>query len=81
MVAGDGRDDEIVFEWANDLYEKKIVPNVSTINVAARNTQARYTLTQGVTGKYPSMFDGSSNNILGVLTALQRLGQLSSSGR
>jgi trehalose 6-phosphate synthase/phosphatase len=66
MVAGDGRDDEIVFQWANDLHEKKIVSNVSTISVAARNTQARFTLTQGVTG---------------VLTALQRLGQLSSTGR
>ena len=51
MVAGDGRDDEIVFQWANDLHEKKIVANVSTISVAARNTQARFTLTQGVTGK------------------------------
>lgn len=52
MVAGDGRDDEVVFQWANDLYEKKIVPSVSTISVASRNTQARYTLTQGVTGEF-----------------------------
>lgn len=82
MVAGDGRDDEVVFQWANDLYEKKIVPNVSTISVAARNTQARYTLTQGVTGKplQPKLMTHLTEN-QGVLTALQRLGQLSSSGR
>jgi len=81
MVAGDGRDDEIVFEWANDLKEKKLVSHVSTINVAARNTQACYTLTQGVTGKSLFILDDSSNHILGVLTALQRLGQLSLTSR
>lgn len=81
MVAGDGRDDEIVFEWANDLNDKKVVPYVSTISVAARNTQARFTLTQGVTGKLLHLMIRLihlANQASGVLTTLQRLGQLSS---
>lgn len=50
FVAGDGRDDEVVFEWANDLKEQNIVPKVSTVCLGSRNTQAMYTLRQGVTG-------------------------------
>jgi trehalose 6-phosphate synthase complex regulatory subunit len=51
MVAGDGRDDEIVFRWANDLGETGSVKNVTTVSLGSRDTQAMKTLTQGVTGK------------------------------
>jgi hypothetical protein len=52
MVAGDGRDDEIVFRWANDLGETGTVKNVTTVSLGSRDTQAMKTLTQGVTGKF-----------------------------
>lgn len=51
MVAGDGRDDEVVFRWANDLGETGAVKNVTTVSLGSRDTQAMKTLTQGVTGK------------------------------
>jgi trehalose-6-phosphatase len=51
MVAGDGRDDEIVFRWANHLGETGAVKNVTTVSLGSRDTQAMKTLTQGVTGK------------------------------
>lgn len=62
MVIGDGRDDEVIFRWANDLDKDGIVANVTTVSLGSRNTEAGYTLTQGVTG---------------VLTVLQRLAMLS----
>ncbi|TVY75729.1 putative alpha,alpha-trehalose-phosphate synthase [UDP-forming] [Lachnellula suecica] len=62
MVVGDGRDDEVIFRWANELQRKKTVQNVTTVSLGSRNTEAGYTLTQGVTG---------------VLTVLQKLAQLS----
>ncbi|KAI1002037.1 putative alpha,alpha-trehalose-phosphate synthase subunit [Podosphaera aphanis] len=49
MVAGNNRDDEVVFHWANELGEKS-VKNVTTITLGSRNTEAGFTLTQGVTG-------------------------------
>ncbi|KAI9700547.1 MAG: hypothetical protein M1820_006701 [Bogoriella megaspora] len=62
MVAGDDREDEIVFRWANKLagaegVEGK-VRDVTTVSVGKRNTEAMATLTQGTTG---------------LVTALQRL--------
>ncbi|KAI9880667.1 MAG: hypothetical protein M1830_001671 [Pleopsidium flavum] len=53
LVAGDAREDEIVFRWANKLGEDKTIRNVTTVSVSSRNTEASATLTQGVTGKYP----------------------------
>lgn len=50
MVAGDGREDEVVFRWANELGKQNIVNNVTTVSLGSRNTEAGYTLTQGVTG-------------------------------
>ena len=50
MVAGDGRDDEVIFRWANDLEKSEQVKNVTTISLGSRNTEAMKTLTQGVTG-------------------------------
>ncbi|KAK2628299.1 hypothetical protein QTJ16_002945 [Diplocarpon rosae] len=58
MVAGDGRDDEVIFRWANELGRDETVKNVTTVSLGSRNTEAGCTLTQGVTG---------------VLTALQKL--------
>ena len=52
MVVGDGRDDEVIFRWANDLSAEKAVKNVSTVSLGSRNTEAGATLTQGVTGMF-----------------------------
>lgn len=51
MVVGDGRDDEVIFRWANELGKDKTVENVTTVSLGSRNTEAGCTLTQGVTGK------------------------------
>jgi hypothetical protein len=50
MVMGDGRDDEVIFRWANQLGKDKTVENVTTVSLGSRNTEAGNTLTQGVTG-------------------------------
>jgi trehalose 6-phosphate synthase/phosphatase len=54
MVAGDGRDDEVIFRWANQLGKDKAVKHVTTVSLGSRNTDAGYTLTQGVTGRSTS---------------------------
>lgn len=51
MVAGDGRDDEVAFRWANGLEKTGEVKNITTVSLGSRNTEAKTTLTQGVTGK------------------------------
>ena len=50
MVAGDDREDEAIFRWANALGKDKLVRHVFTVSVGKRNTQAQSTLTQGMTG-------------------------------
>lgn len=50
MVVGDGRDDEKVFRWANNLGQEKVVKDVVTVSLGNRNTEATATLTQGVSG-------------------------------
>lgn len=50
MVAGDDREDEVIFRWANDLGKAGAVPEVFTVSVGKRNTEAASTLTQGTTG-------------------------------
>lgn len=52
MVVGDGRDDEVIFRWANELDKTGTVANVTTVSLGSRNTEAGYTLTQGVTGTH-----------------------------
>jgi trehalose-phosphatase len=52
MVAGDAREDEPVFRWANLLGKKKEVSRVATVAVGPRSTEAAATLAQGVTGKF-----------------------------
>lgn len=51
LVIGDNRDDEVVFRWANKLGVAKAVANVMTVTLGSRSTEAKATLTQGVTGK------------------------------
>ncbi|KAK3078220.1 hypothetical protein LTS18_008124 [Coniosporium uncinatum] len=50
MVAGDDREDEVIFRWANGLAKGNQVKNVTTVSVGKRNTEAMATLTQGTTG-------------------------------
>ncbi|KKY28100.1 putativetrehalose phosphate synthase subunit [Phaeomoniella chlamydospora] len=50
FVAGDDRDDEPVFRWANNLQAEGCVKSATTVTLAAKNTEASATLTQGVTG-------------------------------
>ena len=51
FVAGDAREDEPVYRWANKLGKDKIVRDVTTVSVSSRNTEASATLKQGVSGK------------------------------
>ena len=50
MVAGDDREDEIIFRWANELAKSNAIASVFTVSVGKRNTEACATLTQGTTG-------------------------------
>ncbi|KAJ2991042.1 hypothetical protein NUW58_g2668 [Xylaria curta] len=50
MVIGDGREDEKVFRWANKLQEDGDVKEAITVTLSNRNTDAKTTLTQGVSG-------------------------------
>lgn len=83
MVAGDGREDEVVFQWANELGREKIVKNVTTVTLGSRNTEASCTLTQGVTGAQPNFISPNKNDftitngVSGCLAVLQRLANLS----
>lgn len=49
FVAGDDREDEVVFRLANGLGKAGEVANVFTVTVGRRNTQAQATLDQGAT--------------------------------
>ncbi|GAB7353262.1 hypothetical protein MBLNU459_g3770t1 [Dothideomycetes sp. NU459] len=62
LVAGDDREDEIIFDWANKLEKEGLMKNVTTVSIGKRNTRAMTTLTQGTTG---------------LLIALQKLARLS----
>jgi len=64
LVAGDDREDEVIFRWANKLGTSGIVRDVTTVSVGTRNTEANATLTQGTTG---------------LLSVLQKLAKISSS--
>jgi trehalose-phosphatase len=50
MVAGDDREDEVIFRWANEIAKSDSIANVFTVSVGKRNTEACATLTQGTTG-------------------------------
>jgi trehalose 6-phosphate synthase/phosphatase len=49
-VIGDGREDEKVFKWANELGDEGVVKEVVTVSLGTRNTEAAATMTQGVSG-------------------------------
>jgi trehalose 6-phosphate synthase/phosphatase len=51
FVAGDDREDEQVFRWANQLAKDRDDIDVTTVSVGKRNTEAMATLTQGTSGK------------------------------
>lgn len=51
FVAGNDRDDEIVFKWAKNLKDNWITRNVQTVTVGDRNSLALSTLPNGTTGK------------------------------
>lgn len=57
LVAGDGRDDEPLFEWAGEWAKDPEVRNVTTIRVGTGHTHANATVT----------------GVAGVVTALQKL--------
>ncbi|KAL7276863.1 Trehalose-6-P synthase/phosphatase complex subunit [Rhizina undulata] len=77
MVAGDSRDDEAVFAWANELGREGTIENVTTLKVGSRNSQASATTT-GVAGKLRKFFKDevnflTDNGVKGVIAALQKL--------
>ncbi|OQD78235.1 hypothetical protein PENDEC_c001G00127 [Penicillium decumbens] len=50
LVIGDNREDEPVFRWANKLQQAKGIDYAMTVTLGSRSTEAKATLTQGVTG-------------------------------
>lgn len=52
LVVGDGRDDEPVFRWANKLKKRGGIEYAMTVTLGSRSTEAKATLTQGVTGRF-----------------------------
>lgn len=64
LVVGDGRDDEVIFRWANDLGRKREIEHVTTVSLGSRNTEAGFTLTQGVTGRSSSPYFGYVANLM-----------------
>ncbi|WEW60077.1 Trehalose-6-P synthase/phosphatase complex subunit [Emydomyces testavorans] len=81
FVAGDGRDDEVVFRWANELEDKNVVKNIATVTLGSKNTEAKATLTQGVTGKLSELWKDvirvwTISNVLLLLGVLSCLGRL-----
>lgn len=52
LVVGDNREDEPVFRWANELETSKAIDYAMTVTLGSRSTEAKATVTQGVTGKY-----------------------------
>ena len=80
FVAGNDRDDEVVFKWAKKLKEEWVVPNVQTVTVGDRNSVALSTLPNGTTGKLYSIVSAHNyaNTSEGLLGALNRLAKLQS---
>ena len=52
LVIGDNREDEPVFRWANKLQRSKALEYAMTVTLGSRSTEAKATLTQGVTGRF-----------------------------
>ena len=82
LVVGDGREDEKVFKWANALQKGGDVKEAVTVSLGTRNTEAKTTLTQGVSGKQTVSelsisVPKHTNPAAGVLVTLLRLAGLS----
>ena len=77
MIAGNDRDDEVIFRWAKALDDEKLIPSITTVSVGNRNTVAMATLTQGTVGGYPAhnLFTGLTTKI-GLLSYLSKLAKL-----
>jgi trehalose-phosphatase len=60
FVAGDDREDEQVFRWANQLEKELEGTDVTTVSVGKKNTEAMATLTQGTSGKNNRSLDPTS---------------------
>jgi len=75
LVAGDDREDEVIFRWANGLAKENEVKNVTTVSVGKRNTEAMATLTQGTTGIHSTtqLLQKLTDSSLGLLSVLQKL--------
>ena len=52
FVAGDDREDEVLFRWAIQYGKEKEIPHVVTVCASSRNSEAEATC-QGVAGKFP----------------------------
>lgn len=77
LVIGDNREDEPVFRWANKLVGSKGVDYAMTVTLGSRSTEAKATLTQGVTGNLILLLWQSAIlanlGFLGVLSCLHHL--------
>lgn len=62
FIAGDDRQDEGVFKWANKLGSSGVVQNVTTVSLGKRNTEAGATLTQGTSGKSLDLYEKKITN-------------------
>jgi trehalose-phosphatase len=82
MVAGNGRDDEEVFEWAEKFAEEERITNVTTVRVGHGHTSANATTT-GVAGEYYyirpfcSHVEYIADGNAGVVTALEKIADIS----
>jgi trehalose 6-phosphate synthase/phosphatase len=78
FVAGNDRDDEVVFKWAKKLKEDSIIPNVQTVTVGDRNSVALSTLPNGTTGEFNTtvctlVLANISTGLLSVINKLAKL--------
>jgi trehalose 6-phosphate synthase/phosphatase len=81
FVAGDDREDEQVFRWANNELGNGMeggVKDVTTVSVGKKNSEAMVTLTAGTNGKSPSLRAYIKYNLLtcaflGLVSFLQKL--------
>ncbi|KAJ6436338.1 alpha,alpha-trehalose phosphate synthase subunit [Purpureocillium lavendulum] len=55
MVLGCGRHEEKVFKWANALQKCGKVRSTVTVSLGHRSTEAKTTLSRGVTGEFPDV--------------------------
>ena len=66
FVAGNGRDDEVVFHWAQGPRDRGLVADVTTVSIGRRNTAAVASLPQGSRGASATTFPLSGSPLTGV---------------